>query len=113
LSVKGISYFHATDCFAGANEFEGIHSPEREAVLDRILALVLEHRLRLIGHDVDEDTYKPFAPRKLRNDFGVNRYVAALEGAVSLHVNLPTPTWYTQKTLKRFVIFTLKVEFTN
>jgi hypothetical protein len=56
LSVKGISYFHATDCFTGANEFEGIHSPEREAVLDRILALVLDHRLRLIGHGVDEDT---------------------------------------------------------
>lgn len=82
LATKGISYFHTTDCFAGANEFEGIYRPEREAILDRVLALVLENNLRLIGYGVDEDAYKQFAPRKLRNEFGVNRYVAAFEGAV-------------------------------
>jgi hypothetical protein len=82
LKLKGISYFHATDCFSGANEFKGIFSPAREAILDRVLALVLKHKLRLIGYGLDEDAYKKFAPKPKRNDFGTNRYVAAFEGAI-------------------------------
>lgn len=82
LRPKGISYFHTTDCFAGANEFERIDIQEREEILDTAVALVLQHQLRLIGSGLDEEAYKKFAPKAKRNDFGVNKYVVAFGGAI-------------------------------
>ena len=105
LAVKGITHFHATDCFAGANEFEGIYSPEREAILDRVLALILEHPLKLIGYGVDEDTYKQFAPKKVRNEFGVNRYVAAFEKAVECACECANPNSFWPKDAKNICDF--------
>jgi hypothetical protein len=82
LKAKGISYFHTTDCFSGANEFEGILSHERREMIDRVQSMVLSHKLRLIGYGTEELAYKQFAPKRKRNDFGVNHYVTSFEGAI-------------------------------
>jgi hypothetical protein len=82
LLPPGISHFHATDCFTGNREFKGMSRANRESLLDRLLALILRHPIRLVGHGVDEDAYKQFAPKPKQNEFGVNRYVAAFEGLV-------------------------------
>ena len=82
LAPRGISYFHCTDCFSGAKEFDGIFPAEREGILDRIVSLITTHKLRLIGYGIEEDAYKQYAPRPKRNEFGTNRYVSAFGGAI-------------------------------
>lgn len=93
LSLKGISYFHATDCFAGANEFEGLFSSEREQILDGVLSLIITHKLILIGHGVDENAYRQYSPKPKRNEFGTNRYVAAFAGAIQAACESANPRY--------------------
>jgi hypothetical protein len=73
LAPRGVSYFHCTDCFSGAKEFDGIFPAEREEILDRIVSLVITHKLRLIGYGIEEDAYKQYAPKPKRNEFSGDR----------------------------------------
>ena len=78
----GISYFHATDCFGGRNEFKQLDIPERVRLLDRLTDLILEHEIFLIGGTILVPVYQEYAPKKLENDFGGNKYSAAFEFAI-------------------------------
>jgi len=78
----GISYFHATACFGGRDEFEQLDIPQRVELLDRLTELILEHEVFMIGGTILSPAYQELAPRRLENDFGGNRYAAAFELAV-------------------------------
>jgi hypothetical protein len=41
---QGIPYFHATDCFGGREDFDGMDIPDRVRLLDTITDLILEAR---------------------------------------------------------------------
>ena len=94
---EGISYFHATDCFGGNNEFEpskGFDIPDRMRLLDRLTDLVCATDIRLICHGIDVPAYKVHAPKKKKiNDFLVNEYIAPFEAAIETACRdfIPTP----------------------
>jgi hypothetical protein len=92
----GISYFHATDCFRGDGEFSEMGIPERERLLDGLTDLIATHEIKLVAGTVDVHTYEQFAPKRKENDFGGNKYTAALEFAIKLSCesmdNSPFPT---------------------
>lgn len=77
-----ISYFHATDCFRGAEEFVDMGIPERESLLDELTDLIVAHEIMLVAGTIDVSVYKRFAPKPKENDFGGNKYSAALEFAI-------------------------------
>ena len=93
---SGISLFHATDCFTGNNDFDGIALQERIGLLERLTDLIAEHQILLIGYGIDSKKYKKLAPKKKRNDFLLNKWAAPFGGAIDLacHAmgNLPGPT---------------------
>jgi hypothetical protein len=80
----GISYFHATDCFGGRREFEHLDIPVRVKLLDTLTDLILEHEIFMIGGTVLVPVYQEYAPKRLENDFGGNKYTAAFEFAIEL-----------------------------
>ena len=90
-----ITYFHATDCFTGNQQFEGLDIPERVRMLDRLTDVILAHDVCLIGYGLDARTYRKLAPRAKQNEFLENKYAAPFGGAIQLACeamgNLPTP----------------------
>lgn len=91
----GISSFHATDCFTGNNEFEGLKIAERAALIDDLTNLVVARELWLISYGIDAVTYKQVARKPKRNEFLGNKYTGPFGGAVELACkamgNLPGP----------------------
>lgn len=91
----GITCFHATDCFTGNKQFEGVDIPERVRILDKLTDVVLAHEVRLVGYGLDAKTYRKLAPKAKQNEFLGNKYAAPFGGAVQLACesmgNLPTP----------------------
>src|SRR5208337_2464172 len=53
----GITCFHATDCFTGNKQFEGVDIPQRVRILDKLTDVVLAHEVRLVGYGLDANTY--------------------------------------------------------
>lgn len=92
---SGVSAFHATDCFSGNEQFEGVDIPERIELLDRLTGVIVSHEVFLIGYGIDARTYKKLAPKARSNDFLENKYAAPFGGAVGLACeamgNLPGP----------------------
>jgi hypothetical protein len=94
----GISYFHASDCFGGNNEFEpskGFDIPDRIRLLDKLTDLICETDIKLICHGIDVPAYKVHAPKRKVNDFLVNEYIAPFEATVQTACRdyLPTPEY--------------------
>jgi hypothetical protein len=91
----GITCFHATDCFTGNKQFEGLDIPERVEILDKLTDVILAHQVRLIGYGLDAKTYTKLAPKAKQNEFLENKYAAPFGGAIQLACeamgNLPTP----------------------
>jgi hypothetical protein len=91
----GITCFHATDCFTGNKQFEGLDIPERVRILDKLTDVILAHEVCLIGYALDAKTYMNLAPRAKQNEFLGNKYAAPFGGAVQLACesmgNPPTP----------------------
>jgi hypothetical protein len=56
----------------------------RVALLDTLTDLIVEHEIFLIAGTIVVPVYKGFAPRRLENDFGGNKYCAAFEFAIEL-----------------------------
>jgi hypothetical protein len=81
---NGIPYFHATDCFGGHNDFEGMDIPERVKLLDRLTDLILQHEISLVAGTILIPTYKELASKRLANEFGGNQYSSAFEFAIEL-----------------------------
>jgi hypothetical protein len=65
----GVPYFHATDCFGGHGDFEGMDIPERAELLDKLTDLILEHHVFLIAGTLAIKTYKELAPKRKRERF--------------------------------------------
>ena len=90
-----VTAFHATDCFTGNNEFEGIDIPDRVAILDKLTELIAAHEVQLVGYGIDAKTYGSLAPNKKQNEFLANKYAAPFGGAVELACkamgNVPGP----------------------
>lgn len=80
----GISFFHATDCFTGNNQFSDLDFPERTGILDKLTDLIIAHDVWLIGYGIDAATYRRFAPKAKQNEFLENKYAAPFGGAVGL-----------------------------
>jgi hypothetical protein len=78
----GVSYFHATACFGGRDEFECLDIPQRRELLDTLTDLILEHEIFMIGGAVQAPVYREFAPKRLENDFGGNKYTVPFEFAI-------------------------------
>jgi len=91
----GLTAFHATDCFTGNNEFEGVNIGARRALLDRLTAVITAHDIRLVGYGINAKRYRELAPKAKDNEFLRNKYAAPFGGAIELacHAmgNLPTP----------------------
>jgi hypothetical protein len=91
----GITTFHATDCFSGNNDFEGVSIARRPELLNKVTDLIARHEIRLIGYGIDAKTYRQIAPKRKNNDFLGNIYAAPLGGAIQLSCeamgNGPTP----------------------
>jgi hypothetical protein len=91
----GITTFHATDCFSGNNDFEGVSIADRPELLNKVTDLIARHEIRLIGYGIDAKTYRQIAPKRKNNDFLGNIYAAPLGGAIQLSCeamgNGPTP----------------------
>jgi hypothetical protein len=91
----GISVFHASDCFSGSNQFEGMDIPERVALLNEVTNVIVAHEVQLVGYGIDAKTYKKVAPKAKQNEFLGNRYAAPFGGAVELACksigNMPGP----------------------
>lgn len=45
---KGITYFHATDCFGGRGKFRDVPIAVRSALLDQLIQLIIDANIRLI-----------------------------------------------------------------
>lgn len=92
----GISSFHATDCFTGNNEFEGVGIPTRVALLDELTSMVATRDLSLISYGIDALSYKTLAGKPKRNDFLGNKYAGPFGGVVDLACkvmgNVPGPS---------------------
>jgi len=90
-----ITCFHATDCFTGNKQFEGLDIPERVRILDKLTDVILAHEVRLFGYGLDVKTYRKLAPKAKQNEFLENKYAAPFGGAVQLACesmgNPPTP----------------------
>lgn len=80
----GMTGFHATDCFTGNMEFEGISIADRVALLDKLTDAIVEQELRLIGYGIDVKTYRRLAPKAKENEFLRNKYAAPFGGVVQL-----------------------------
>jgi hypothetical protein len=78
----GISYFHATDCFRGAEEFSDMGISEREHLLDELTDLIVAHEVMLVAGTIDVSVYEKLAAKPKENDFGGNKYSGALEFAI-------------------------------
>jgi hypothetical protein len=91
----GIAYFHATDCFTGNKQFEGLDIPDRVRILDKVTDVIVAHEVCLICYGLDAKTYQKLAPKAKQNDFLGNKYAAPFGGAVQLACesmgNPPTP----------------------
>lgn len=98
-----VTAFHATDCFTGNNEFEGIDILDRIAILDKLTDLIAAHEVQLVGYGIDAKTYRSLAPNKKQNEFLANKYAAPFGGAVELACkamgNVPGPdeVWKVQE----------------
>lgn len=90
-----VTAFHATDCFTGNNEFEGIDIPDRIATLDKLTDVIGANEVQLVGYGIDAKTYGSLAPNKKQNEFLANKYAAPFGGAVELACkamgNVPGP----------------------
>ena len=95
LTPVAITAFHATDCFTGNKEFEGMDIPERVALLDKLTDIIGSHAVQLVGYGLDAKTYQAVAPKKKQNAFLENKYAAPFGGAVELSCkamgNVPGP----------------------
>jgi hypothetical protein len=98
-----VTAFHATDCFTGNNEFEGIDIPHRVAILDKVTDVIAAHEVWLVGYGIDTKIYASLAPNKKQNEFLANKYAAPFGGAVELACkamgNVPGPdeVWKVQE----------------
>ena len=79
---EGISYFHANECFVGKDQFKHLDIPDRVKLLNTLTDLILEHEIFMIGGTVLVPVYQEYAPKRLENDFGGNKYTAAFEFAI-------------------------------
>jgi hypothetical protein len=90
-----ITAFHATDCFTGNKEFEGMDIPDRVALLDKLTDVIAAHEVRLVGYGLDAKTYHAVSSKKKRNAFLENKYAAPFGGVVELGCkamgNVPGP----------------------
>lgn len=81
---RGVSCFHATDCFTGNREFDGVDIPERVSLLDALTDLIVGHEVWLIGYGLDSRVYKRLAPKGKDNEFLGNKYAAPFGGIVAV-----------------------------
>ena len=81
---KAISIFHATDCFTGNGQFEGVSIQDRITLLDALTDLLGTYEVWLIGYGIDAPAYRKLAPRARENEFLRNKYAGPLGGAVQL-----------------------------
>jgi hypothetical protein len=77
-----ITFFHATDCFTGNNQFRGMDIPQRVALLDRLTDVIASQDVYLIGYGIDARIYQGLAPKAKQNEFLGNKYAAPFGGAV-------------------------------
>src|SRR5229473_5885642 len=49
----GITSLHATDCFTGNNEFQGMSIPNRIELLNNLTEVIIAHEIGLIGCGID------------------------------------------------------------
>lgn len=91
----GITSLHATDCFTGNNDFQGMSISRRMELLDKVTDIIVNHEIRLIGCSIDAKVYKTLAPKAKENEFLRNKYAAPFGEAVQLACegmgNGPTP----------------------
>ena len=82
LLPDGITYFHASDCFTGNNEFEparGFGRQRRIDLIDRLTDLICATDIRLFCRAIDVPKYVHFAPKYIENNFLGNKYVACFD----------------------------------
>jgi hypothetical protein len=90
LLPKGVD-FHSTDCFWGAEQFDGMSSRERGKLLDNVTDLIVSRQLSLVIACMDLSAYKKKAPNSMENDFLTNRYIACLDSVVCYSCNRSGP----------------------
>jgi hypothetical protein len=80
----GLDCFHATDCFGGRGQLDGVRLPDRVALLDRLTDVLAHYPVGLVCCGIDVKAYRTVAPRPRQNEFLGNKYVAAFEGAIEM-----------------------------
>lgn len=97
----GFEYFHATDCFTGNGQFEGISEGHRIELLNHLTDIVVTHDIKLIACGLPTSKYRAIAPKRKVNAFWRNRYVACFGDAVRLaceYAISPLPTDISNKS---------------
>ena len=111
-----VKYFHATDCFSGNEQFQGMEHKDREKLVNDLVELIVTRNLYLIAYGIPILGYKKFAKRPKINEFLGNRYLAPFSGSVELacqYARSPSDPFPTVDTDRICIFFIEDTEYSD